>query len=154
MCPAMRSLWGETYRLLLSMSLRLGEADFTYSTNNDLQSSSLLVNACSALQVPPRRKRSRASRASSSCMSSSSGRATKRPHACFRFTLDVRAFPDGRTPSGCLKTSLLSPALDGSSRGEGSILCRFTGLSCSRRRLTWRSLRVATGRVIIPESSH
>lgn len=37
-------------------------------------------------------------------MSSSSGRRAKKPQEPLQFVLDVRALPDGLTPSGCLRT--------------------------------------------------
>jgi hypothetical protein len=37
-------------------------------------------------------------------MISSSGRRAKRPQEALQFVVEVRALPDGLTPSGCLRT--------------------------------------------------
>jgi hypothetical protein len=49
-------------------------------------------------------------------MSSSSGRRAKKPQEALQFVVEVRALPDGLTPSGCLRT------MEASSDIESSIL--------------------------------
>ena len=70
----------------------------TYSMNNALQSSSLLVNACKALHVAPSLSKCGTCSVSKSWMSNSSGRSAKDPADDLQFAAAVKAFPDGLTP--------------------------------------------------------
>lgn len=128
--------------------------DTTYSTNNALHSSSDRVNACSARHVPPNRSRSAAFRYSRNWANSSSGSRVKKPHAVFRFSLAVKAFPEGRTPRGWRRTAFTcrdspsSAAVESSNEGSTcSTFCFFDGRM--DKSASVYSLRIAAGGVIV-----
>ena len=77
--------------------------------NNVLHSSSFLEKACNPLHVLPSLIRCGTCSISMNCMSRSSGSNANSPHADFRLTFEVSAFPEGLTPRGCRRTRVSSP---------------------------------------------
>ena len=97
----------EEYEIYITSAFIFGGRYFkrklpTYPINKFFHSSSALVKAYRALQVPPSLTKSKASSFSRIWFKSSSGSLQKSPHANFMSREAVYALPDGLMPNGWL----------------------------------------------------
>ena len=74
------------------------------------------------------------------------------PHDNFKFVLDVYALPDGLTPSGCLRTSVVFSVSQSRLEAAACVFSLFTGLESSSIGPLWVMLRIAVGTVMTTRS--